>query len=212
MDKLSLAKFMNMFESVSSVMSDNCEYLCQLDAKMGDGDLGLTMKRGFEAVVDSLKTGMEETLDKTLMKAGMKMSSIAPSTMGTLMASGLMSGGKLLAGKTEIGAEEYAAFLTGFCDGIIKRGKCAEGDRTILDAISPAAKAASETASAGAGLAVTATASKEGAVQGMESTRAMVAKFGKPAVFKEKVIGEPDQGAVAGMLFVSAMADYISAN
>ena len=128
-----------LFKEVANIMSEKCEELCNMDAYMGDGDLGLTMKKGFGSLEDIFKEIEEENIGKYLMKAGLKMASKVPSTMGTLMSSGIMSGGKALVGKVEIGPKEYAEYLVAFANGIEKRGKCKVGDRTILDAISIAA-------------------------------------------------------------------------
>ncbi len=66
------------------------------------------------------------------------MASVVPSTMGTLMASGIMSGGKKTAGKEKLDAPGYLLFLQGFAEGIAKRGKCVRGERTVLDAVGEA--------------------------------------------------------------------------
>ena len=93
----------------------------------------------------------------------------------------------------------WRSYLTGFAAGIQKRGKCALGDRTILDAVDAAAKKAVEAAAAeNADLNAVIHAAVEGATEGVEATKNMTPKFGKAAVFAAKAIGTPDQGAVAG--------------
>ena len=199
-----------VMQAVAQVMSDNADHLCDMDAQMGDGDLGLTMKKGY-GTLPELYAGIEEAdMGKRLFKSGTKMSSVVPSTMGTLMSSGWMEGGKRLVGKETVDAAGYAAFLRGFADGIIKRGKCAPGDRTVLDAIHPAAEAAEKAAAAGAGLADTAKAALEGAKAGLEATKDMKPKYGKAAVFAAKALGTEDQGATAGMLLVQGLYDGIA--
>lgn len=117
-----------LFEGVAALFAEKREELCDMDANMGDGDLGLTMDKGYGALPDLLRENMEAgDAGKTLMKAGMKMSSVVPSTMGTLMSSGIMEGGKALKGKAELGPAELAAYLTAFAAGIQKRGKCQRG-------------------------------------------------------------------------------------
>ena len=142
MNEIKSSDWTAILQSVAQVMTDNADHLCEMDARMGDGDLGLTMKKGYCALPE-IYVGLEEAdMGKRLSKSGMKMSSVVPSTMGTLMSSGWMEGGKRLVGKETVDAAGYAAFLRGFADGIIKRGKCAPGDRTVLDAVQPAAEAA----------------------------------------------------------------------
>lgn len=205
MNEIKSSDWTAILQSVAQVMTDNADHLCEMDARMGDGDLGLTMKKGYCALPE-LYAGLEEAdMGKRLSKSGIKMSSVVPSTMGTLMSSGWMEGGKRLVGKETVDAAGYAAFLRGFADGIIKRGKCAPGDRTVLDAIHPAAEAAEKAAAAGAGLADTAKAALEGAKAGLEATKDMKPKYGKAAVFAAKALGTEDQGATAGMLLVQGL-------
>ena len=209
MNAVTIEMLPELFQSVADIMTENAERLCEMDASMGDGDLGLTMKKGFCALPDIIAEQDEPDLGKRLAKAGMKMSSVVPSTMGTLMSSGIMTGGKALAGRDAIGAPELAAFLRGFAEGIIKRGKCSVGQRTVLDAISPAADAAEKAAGEGKGLAETAEAALSGAKAGVSDTKQMTPVFGKAAVFSAKAIGLEDQGAVAGALFVEGLKNFL---
>ena len=91
MDKILFEQLPELFESVAAVFADKRDELCDMDAKMGDGDLGLTMDKGYGALPDLIRENAEPgDIGKTLMKAGMKMSSVVPSTMGTLMSSGVI--------------------------------------------------------------------------------------------------------------------------
>ena len=201
-----------LFEGVAALFAEKREELCDMDANMGDGDLGLTMDKGYGALPDLLRENMEAgDAGKTLMKAGMKMSSVVPSTMGTLMSSGIMEGGKALKGKAELGPAELAAYLTAFAAGIQKRGKCQRGDRTILDAVAPAAEAAEKAAEAGGDLSAVIAAACEGAAKGVEATKVMTPKFGKAAVFAAKAAGVADQGAVAGLYMLQGLQRGLAA-
>ena len=189
-----------LFESVAREFEEKKELLCEMDARMGDGDLGLTMSKGYGALPQLIRDQTDPSnIGKTLMKAGMKMSGVVPSTMGTLMSSGIMSGGKALNGKTAIGAPEMAVFLIAFAEGLQKRGKCQPGDRTIYDAMKPAGDRAKEKAEAGLANA------------GVAATKEMVPKYGKAAVFAAKAKGTEDQGAVAGRCLIEGLARYILA-
>lgn len=196
----------DLFAGVASMFAEKKEELCDMDAKMGDGDLGLTMDKGYGALPQIIKENTEPgDIGKTLMKSGMKMASLVPSTMGTLMSSGVMEGGKALKGKTEFGAEELSTYLTAFAAGIKKRGKCELGDRTILDSVDAGAKSAAEAAAAGKSIEEVIEAACEGAAAGVEATKDMVPKFGKAAVFAAKAAGVADQGAVAGMYMIQGL-------
>lgn len=211
LDKLTVDDLSDLFAAVGQVMAEQAETLGEMDARMGDGDLGLTMKKGFTALPGIL-AGLEETdLGKRLMRAGMAMASAVPSTMGTLMASGLLSGGRVVTGRVSLDGAGFAAYLDGFAEGIAKRGKCAPGDCTVLDAVRPAADAAAALLERdpAAGLEDVARAALEGAREGVEATRAMRPKFGKAAVFAGKALGTPDQGACAGLFMIQGYCNFI---
>ena len=206
MEKFTTEQLPELFAGVASMFAEKKEELCDMDAKMGDGDPGLTMDKGYGALPRLIKENTEPgDIGKTLMKAGMKMAGLVPSTMGTLMSSGVMEGGKALKGKTEFGAEELSVYLTAFAAGIKKRGKCELGDRTILDSVDAGAKSAAEAAAVGKTMEEVIEAACQGAAAGVEATKDMVPKFGKAAVFAAKAAGVADQGAVAGMYMIQGL-------
>lgn len=210
MEYISCPELPDLFQGAADLFAEKKEELCEMDAKMGDGDLGLTMQKGFGALPQLLREHAEEgNIGKTLVKAGMKMAGLVPSTMGTLMASGIIAGGKALAGKEAIGPNEFSDFLTAFADGIRHRGKCELGDCTILDAVDGAAKEALQAAKNGGELTAVIQAAVDGARAGVEATKGMIPKYGKAAVFAAKASGVPDQGAVAGYYFLEGLSRYI---
>ena len=208
MGELVIRDIIAILEKISAAMDENKEALCELDAKMGDGDLGLTMSRGWAAAAEAAKAVEDPDIGKILIKSGFKMSSAAPSSMGTLFASGLVEAGKLLKDKMQFGTGEFALLLKGLCDGIIKRGHCAPGDRTVLDALWSAAEAAGQLGE-GTSLLEASEIVRGASKKGLESTKEMTPKFGRAAVLAEKTKGMEDQGAVAGFLVVDAICEYI---
>ena len=213
MEKITFEQIPALYEVIGNLFIAKKEELCEMDAKLGDGDLGLTMSKGYGAlpeILTSESAGAGGDIGKLIMKAGMKMSSLVPSTMGFLMSTGVMEGGKALKGKTEIGASELAAYLIGFAAGVQKRGKCEAGQRTIYDAILPAAQAAdAESKKADATLKSVVNAAYEAAQAGVEATKDMVPVFGKAAVHAAQCAGVADQGAVAGCYMIQGLHDYI---
>ena len=212
MEKIMFDQIPELFESVGTLFVEKKEELCDMDAKLGDGDLGLTMSKGYAALPDIMRAEAEGAggdIGKLLMKAGMKMSSLVPSTMGFLMSTGVMEGGKALKGATELDGAALAKYLVGFAAGVQKRGKCEAGQRTIYDAILPASKAADEAAAAGADLESVIKAALEAAKAGVEATKDMVPVFGKAAVHAAQCVGVEDQGAVAGYYKILGLSNYI---
>ena len=212
MDKILFEQIPDLFESIGTLFIEKKEELCEMDARFGDGDLGLTMSKGYGALPDLMRAEAEGAggdIGKMLMKAGMKMSSLVPSTMGFLMSTGVMEGGKALKGKTELDGNDLAVYLKGFAAGVQKRGKCQSGQRTIYDSVLPAAEAADAKAAEGGSLEEVIRAALEGAKAGVEATKDMVPVFGKAAVHAAQCVGVEDQGAVAGYYKILGMSNYI---
>lgn len=211
MDKITAKELRGMFQAAADQMAAHAGELGEMDAELGDGDLGLTMEKGFGSLPEVVEGLTGEPVGKAIMKAGMKLSSIIPSTMGFLMSSGLMTGGKAIGDAEAIGAKEYAAFVEGFAAGIVKRGKCKPGERTVLDAIHPASERAAAllAENPGATLSEVAAAAEQAAKEGVEATREMEPVYGKAAVHKTAAAGKIDQGACAGWYLLQAFRNFI---
>lgn len=211
MNRITKEQLPDLFEAMKIRFADNADLLCEMDSKMGDGDLGLTMRKGFGGLPEIIRNMGEEDFSKLIRKTGMEMTDLVPSTMGMLMGTGISFGGKALAGKTEMDAEGFVLYLEGFCEGIVKRGKCSRGDCTVLDAIGQAKDDAKEVllANPDATLEMVCEAALHGAEKGVEDTKSMLPKYGKAAVHVNVADGTADQGAVAGLIMLQGMADYI---
>ena len=213
MAELTRTQIVEVFRCLRVTMEDKRDYLIELDAAMGDGDLGLTMARAFATADDFVKESREDDLGKLLMQVGMAIAKSAPSTMGTLVATGFMRGGKAVSGKSALGAKDVAAFYRAFADGIRERGKTELGNKTIFDVMEPAAVAAEKAASepdadpvAVVDLAYTS------ALKGWEDTKGMQAQHGRQAYYREKSIGKVDPGATAGLLIIEATRAALHGN
>lgn len=209
MEEIRIKELSELFLGVSDIFAKKKDELCEMDANMGDGDLGLTMSKGFKELPRLIEENMDETsVGMTLAKAGMKMAAIVPSTMGTLMSSGIIEGGKRLKEKTSVKASELVDFLEGFAEGVKKRGKCELNERTLLDSVYPAYLGAKEALESGKGIKEIMEAAIEGSKKGVEATKDMMPKYGKAAVFAAKAKGIPDQGALAGRYMLEGMGRY----
>jgi phosphoenolpyruvate---glycerone phosphotransferase subunit DhaL len=195
---------------IAGIMTEKKEELIRLDGAMGDGDLGLTMERGFSAAREEAEKLEETDLGKLLMKVGMTIARIAPSTMGTLVGTGFMSGGKAVSGKTALGAAEMAAFFDAFAIGVMARGKSKPGEKTIVDVLQPASKALTEAVAAGASLPDAFSRLREGAAQGLAASKEMIAQHGRVAYYQEQSKGREDPGAVACAYIIQGFCDHVS--
>jgi dihydroxyacetone kinase-like protein len=197
-----------IFMGLAGIMSKNRDYLIELDAATGDGDLGLTMSQGFAKIDEVIRSGAEPDVGKLMVQAGMTMAQAVPSTMGTLMASGMIRGGKAVTGKTEIALADFAVLFRAFEEGVMARGKAKPGERTLLDSIHPALTALEE--SGDISLAEGLCRALEAAKAGIEATKTMEPLHGRSVYHKQNAAGMPDQGAVVGMLFIKGFSDYVN--
>lgn len=200
MNGISRDDALTIMGKLNDIMSENKDFLIELDSVMGDGDLGLTMAKGFAAAVEEVKDSTEQEPGKIFMKAGMAIAKAAPSTMGTLVGTGFMRGGKAVAGKSVLDASDASVFFKAFVRGIMERGKAQLGEKTIIDSLSPAADALEE--SAGKGLSEALADALSAAKKGLEATKTMIAQHGRIAYYKDKAIGKQDPGATVGVLII----------
>jgi dihydroxyacetone kinase-like protein len=178
---------------------------------VGDGDLGLTMSDGFNAAYESIKDSQETDVGKLFYTAGKAMSTVVPSTMGTLMASGLMQVGKTLKGKTDLDRLDYVLLFQAFFDGVSNRGKAKLGEKTFLDGLYPAIGALQHALEQGSSLFQAAKASAQAAQEGFESTRGMLAVHGRAATRGEASRQLLDPGAAVAALLLEAFSNSIKA-
>ena len=186
---------------ISSVMSENREKLIEMDSIVGDGDLGLTMSDGFKAAYGAVENSDETDIGKMLYFAGKAMSTAVPSTMGTLMASGLMNAGKVLKGRENLDNKGLYELFKAYEDGVANRGKAKVGEKTFLDGLHPAVEALSDSDKPLYDLAKDAyNASKEG----YENTSSMLAVHGRAATRGEASRTLKDPGAYVATLIMEA--------
>ncbi|HYF84058.1 MAG TPA: dihydroxyacetone kinase subunit L [Clostridia bacterium] len=183
--------------------------LLSLDSAMGDGDLGLTMTAGFEKICENFsKLESESDIGVFLKKSGFAMAAAAPSTMGTLIATGIIKSGDAVKGKQCIDKYDIPIMIKSAIEGIEQRGKAKRGEKTILDSLYPAYEGCERAVSEGKSLLDIFCMTYEGAKKGVEDTKAMQAVHGKAAVYREKTIGRQDPGATAGMHIFKGIYDY----
>lgn len=199
-----------VFNKLDEVMTENRDYLIKLDAAVGDGDLGITMAKGFKASNLAVKDIDEKDIGMLLMKAGMALASAAPSTMGTLVGSGFMKAGKELKGKEVLDLKDFAEAVLQFAEGIMLRGKAKPGEKTIIDSVYPAALALQNAVDSNKTFSEALSMAYDASLQGLEDTKSMKPQHGKQVVHREKSIGLYDPGATAGMLIIRTFKEVIN--
>ena len=181
----------------------NCsDELRDLDAAVGDGDLGITVRSGCEAVSARVRGLANPRPADVLKTAGAAFASANPSTMAALVGGALLAAAKALGDAETIDRAQAVAVLSAATDSIATRGKAQLGDKTMLDALAPSLDALK---TAEDSLAVDAMI--QAAQRGIDETTPLPSRRGRAAWVGERAIGHPDPGATAYVRFLQALRD-----
>jgi len=180
-----------------------------LDSAIGDGDHGITMRLGFEAVKESLLTLKESSgIDEVLKEAGSAFMGATGGAIGPLLGGMFIASGNALSGKTEIGPAEFKLMLQSMEGSLARMGKAKPGDKTILDAVHAACKAASEDERQEIGEVCGKAAAA--AAEGAQKTASMLSAKGRSSRLGDRTLGHADPGAVSFSLILQAFARCVA--
>ena len=180
--------------------------LSQADRDLGDGDHGLGMKRGMEAVKTQLMPLDPASVEQVFVTTGTAMMTSMGGASGAIFGTVFRAGGKALAGRPVFDSEGLALLLEAALEGVMKRGGAKPGDKTMIDAVAPAA--AKARASVALPLPEALAAVAQAAADGAEASKSMIAQFGRAKTLGEACLGFPDAGALSVTIMLSTMRDY----
>lgn len=206
-DKLDAAWAEAWLRSSAAVVAEHRKELIDLDRAIGDADHGENLDRGFSAVVEKLDESVPETPGACFKLAAMTMMSKVGGAAGPLFGTAYLRAATSVGDAVDIDAGQLAEALAAARDGIVARGKAEVGDKTMIDAWTPAVDAAREAAEAGSGPADVLDAAALAAEQGAESTDPLVARKGRASYLGERSAGHRDPGAASSALLLRAAAD-----
>lgn len=206
--ELTIAEATAMFLHVAKGMQDSQDILTQADKAIGDGDHGIGMARGFAAVQAKLEASPPATVADLLKTTGMALLTSIGGASGVIFGTLFRSGSLNLTGVTIFNAETLARMLTDGLAAVQERGKANSGDKTMVDALAPAAATASEMVAAPLDEALPPVA--QAAWLGMEQTKGMVAATGKARALGPRSLGYADPGALSMYLILDYMAQYVT--
>jgi dihydroxyacetone kinase-like protein len=189
----------------AQAMAEHRVELIELDRAIGDSDHGENMDRGFQAVLDKLAENPPETPGAALKLTAMALMSKVGGAAGPLYGTAFLRAATALGDAAYIDAQAVAAALAAARDGIVARGKAEPGDKTMVDAWTPAVEAATAAASAGDALSVL-IAAAEAAEAGAVATDPLVARKGRASYLGERSAGHRDPGAASSALILRAAA------
>ena len=186
---------------IAQLMEESADELNAADGLLGDGDLGITMVRGFREII-GVRDSLPDDVGMALFQCAKAFTKSSGSSYGTLLATGLMSVAKKKKGQQEIQVEEISALLDDALDAMKQRGKAELGDKTVLDVIAASSQAAKDQ-SDGSSVLI---AINDAVTSTIDEFRSRQSKIGRARIFSEKSIGLDDPGMLAFRRMLEALS------
>ena len=187
----------------AALINDNTDLLTDLDAAIGDADHGTNMARGTTAALGKLDDATP--LGAMFRSVGMTLVSTVGGSAGPLYGTFFMRFGARLGDVEDVSLPTFAAALTAGRDGVVARGKAAVGEKTMIDAMTPAVEAFESHVADGDGPLVAAEAALAAAERGRDATIPLVARKGRASYLGERSAGHQDPGATSTAYLFEAL-------
>ena len=186
---------------IAQLMEESADELNAADGLLGDGDLGITMVRGFREIIE-VRDSLPDDVGMALFQCAKAFTKSSGSSYGTLLATGLMSVAKKKKGQQEIQVEEISTLLNDALDAMKQRGKAELGDKTLQDVIAASSQAAKDQSDGSSVLK----AINEAVTSTIDEFRSRQSKIGRARIFSEKSIGLDDPGMLAFRKMLEALS------
>jgi dihydroxyacetone kinase-like protein len=209
-DSIDAATVLQWFQNCATTYEKHKDELTQLDAAIGDADHGANMARGFTAVRGKLADLKDKDIGAIFKTVAMTLISTVGGASGPLYGTFFLRAVAPSAGKIALTHEELSEVMTSGLQGLMNRGKAVVGDKTMIDALTPAVEAFKpiEHDSLPAALARAVEAVQKGA----DSTVPLVARKGRASYLGERSAGHLDPGAASTVLLLKALQDAIQSS
>lgn len=205
-------KILQWLQAVAVVLEQNKDYLTELDAAIGDADHGINMHRGFQKVVSQLSSVADKDIGTILKTVSMTLISSVGGASGPLYGTLFLRASTALTGKSELTDEDMVALLEAAVDGVVQRGKANLGDKTMLDALSPAADAFKQAVANGMSTQKALQQAVAAAEEGMKNTIPLVAKKGRASYLGDRSVNHQDPGATSAYLILQTLLKTVSSS
>jgi phosphoenolpyruvate---glycerone phosphotransferase subunit DhaL len=188
------------------------DFLTQLDAAIGDADHGINMHRGFTAVMARVGALEEATPGQLLKSAGRTFVSTVGGAAGPLYGTAFLQAGEALGDAASFGPRLLLAALRASLEGVQRVGAAAVGDKTMVDALSPALGAFELELRMGGSLETATSGAREAAAEGMRATIPLQARKGRASYLGPRSVGHQDPGATSTALMFAALEQAVLAD
>ena len=207
-ENLDLSDTIEMVKQVALSIIDSEPLLTDADRNLGDGDHGLGMERGMKAVIEKIESSSFNQISDVFKSAGMAMMSSMGGASGALFGTLFRNGGKAIDGEETLNSDGLKSFLNAANEGVKSRGGASPGDKTMIDALEPAAQEASENISLP--LYELISLVSQAADRGKEESKDMIATMGRAKTLGERSLGHPDAGACSVAIILKSMSEFIN--
>jgi dihydroxyacetone kinase-like protein len=180
--------------------------LTELDSAIGDADHGINMARGMNAVIDKLDGGQPARVNDLFKTVAMTLVMSVGGASGPLYGTFFLRFAGATGPAIELDAEALHTALRAGLTGVVERGKAKPGDKTMVDALSPALDAMEAVIKKGGDLVAAVTAGRDAAAAGRDATVPMVARKGRASYLGERSAGHMDPGAASMSMLFAALA------
>ncbi|HNB53170.1 MAG TPA: dihydroxyacetone kinase subunit DhaL [Anaerolineales bacterium] len=194
-------------KTYAGVIAEKKDYLTQLDAAIGDADHGANMNRGFQAVLGKMPEMADKDIGTILKTVGMTLLSTVGGAGGPLYGTIFLQAGMKSVGKMELTLEDWATMLDAAVSGVVMRGKAELGDKTMVDALTPAVQALKQAVEAKLDTPTALQNAANAAKEGMEKTIPLVARKGRASYLGERSAGHQDPGSTSSYSLLKTAAD-----
>jgi dihydroxyacetone kinase phosphoprotein-dependent L subunit len=194
-------------DEIAAAVEIQRDHLTQLDAAIGDADHGINLARGFTAVQAALAQASTPTPGSVLLLTGTTLITKVGGASGPLYGTAFRQAGKALGDGPDVDLAALASALDAALAGVQKLGAAREGEKTMVDALAPAASALSKAVAEGASAADAVSALADAAAAGAQATIPMQALKGRASYLGPRSVGHEDPGAVSTALILGALRD-----
>ena len=193
-----------VFAGADNVISRELE-LCELDSVVGDGDHGITVRKGYQKVERSIEEQDPDTMSGLMLSAGLGLADTAGGAIGPILATMFLGFSDSLKGKEELGVSDLADMFAAGLDRIQDLGGAKAGDCTMVDTLLPFVESLRNAGTEDVKAALEAAAEK--GFEGSDSTRDMIPQLGRAKNLAERAIGYLDAGSRSMYYFLKGFAD-----
>jgi dihydroxyacetone kinase len=214
-DVINTAGMVKLLDAMSEIIIKNEVHFCEMDSVAGDGDFGMSIAKGFRQLKADWATRKKGNIGEFLRSSAEIIKEYCGGASGPIWGSAFMAAGKAAGEAKEIGTAELADMFQAAVKAIQATGErsfgrgAVVGDKTLIDALVPAADSLSASAKAGEKLPAATKKAAAAAVEGAESTKKIAARMGRAGTVGDRSIGHPDAGAYAlGVIFTELAKSF----